>query len=227
MAPPAWTELLGTLRARDYRPGPLGTLEGLRTETLRGLLQRAYRRVFDASFDRQHRTLKLTQRARGLFRVSRRPYDGPVLTAADGTRFPPGAAATELHIHSKRLVALAERSALTGLRAVQGSLYDVAALLTGNPEYHEVQVVYALTIFGEVLTPLGFPRSAAGRSAHRPRHGLLHEPAAGAVRCEEHRQPGDPAADRLDDPSGAAGALHPPGQASQEGGRGSAVSRRA
>ena len=88
--------------------------------------------------------------------MSRRPYDGPVLTAADGTRFLPGAAATELHIHSKRLVALAERSALTGLRAVQGSLYDVAALLTGNPEYREVQVIYALTIFGEVLTPLGF-----------------------------------------------------------------------
>ncbi|GGR25927.1 YkoP family protein [Deinococcus ruber] len=146
--------LLTTLKEREYKPGPLGVLEGLRTETLRGLLQRIYRRVFDQAFDRQHHILKLTQRARALFRISRRPYDGPVL---QGERtYLPGTPAAELHIHSKRLVALAERSALTGLRAVQSSLYDVAKVLAEQEAYQDVQIIYALTIFAEVLTPLGF-----------------------------------------------------------------------
>ncbi|ULH14511.1 hypothetical protein MF271_10755 [Deinococcus sp. KNUC1210] len=151
---PELSSLLATLGERDYKPSPLGALEGLRTETLRGLLQRIYRRVFDQAFDRQHHILKLTQRARALFRISRRPYDGPVL---QGERtYLPGTPAAELHIHSKRLVALAERSALTGLRAVQSSLYDVAKVLDEQEAYQDVQIVYALTIFAEVLTPLGF-----------------------------------------------------------------------
>ncbi|WP_425146465.1 YkoP family protein [Deinococcus sp.] len=148
------SQLLATLRAREYRPGPVGALEGLRSETLRGLLQRGYRRIFDAGFDRRHAILPLTQRARGLFRVSRQAYSGPALQG--NPNYSPGMPAAELHIHSKRLVALAERSALTGLRAVQTSLYDVAKVLAEHPDYQDAQLIYALTIFAEVLTPLGF-----------------------------------------------------------------------
>ena len=149
-------ELLTRLRERGYQPGPVGALKGLRTETLRGLAQRLYRRVFDRHFDRQHGVIALTQRPRGLFRISRRDYDGPPLTLPDGVRFVNGAPAAELHIYSKRLVALAELSALTGLRGVQTSLHDVAQALEERPEFREVQLVYALTIFGGVLGAMGF-----------------------------------------------------------------------
>ncbi len=149
-------ELLARLRERGYQPGPVGALKGLRTETLRGLAQRLYRRVFDQHFDRRHGTVALTQRPRGLFRISRRGYDGPPLTLPGGDRFEPGTPAAELHIYSKRLVALAELSALTGLRGVQSSLYDVAQALEERLEFREVRLIYALTIFGGVLGTMGF-----------------------------------------------------------------------
>lgn len=156
LSAPHLAELLTRLRERGYQPGPVGALKGLRTETLRGLAQRLYRRIFDRHFDRQHGVVALTQRPRGLFRISRRDYDGPPLTLPDGARFVSGAPAAELHIYSKRLVALAELSALTGLRGVQSSLYDVAQALEERPEFREVQLVYALTIFGGVLGAMGF-----------------------------------------------------------------------
>ena len=152
--------LLAGLRERGYQPVPVGQLKGLRTETLRGLLQRLYRHLVDARFDRAHNSVALTQRPRGLFRISRRPYAGPVLTLPDGSQFVEGAPAAELHIYSKRLVALAELSALTGLRGVQNSLYDVAQALEERPEFRDVQLIYALTIFAGVLGPMGFQSQA-------------------------------------------------------------------
>jgi peptidoglycan-N-acetylglucosamine deacetylase len=149
-------ELLTELRVRGYQPVPVGQLRGLRSETLRGLLQRLYRRFIDARFDRQHGTVALTQRARGLFRISKRPYGGPPLTLTDGSVLSRGTPAAELHIYSKRLVALAELSALTGLRGVQSSLHDVAQALEERPEFRDVQLIYALTIFGGVLGTMGF-----------------------------------------------------------------------
>lgn len=148
--------LIVNLRERGYRPVPVGELKGLRTETLLGLLQRLYRRSVDARFDRAHNSVALTQRPRGLFRISRRPYAGPPLTLPDGSQFTAGAPSAELHIYSKRLVALAELSALTGLRGVQNSLYDVAQALEERPEFQDVQLIYALTIFAGVLGPMGF-----------------------------------------------------------------------
>ncbi|GGJ84297.1 YkoP family protein [Deinococcus aquiradiocola] len=144
------------LRARGYQPSPISDLNALRSETPRGLLQRLYRRTFDAHFDRQHHTLPLTQRPRALFRVSARPYDGPAIQRPEAPAIPPGTPAAELHIYSKRLVAIAELSALTGLRAVQTSLHDVAHTLETHPDYRDAQLVYALTIFAGVLGPLGF-----------------------------------------------------------------------
>lgn len=151
-------DLLATLRVRGYRPLPVGELDGLRSETLRGLLQRLWRAGVDDRFDRAHRVLKLTARARGLFRISRRPYPFPGHPPAlpGGPPFPPGTPAAELHIHSKRLVALAELSALTAYRAFGESLRDVAAALQGREDYREVKLVWALTLFHEVLPPLGF-----------------------------------------------------------------------
>ena len=152
--------LLTNLRERGYQPVPVGELKGLRTETLRGLLQRLYRRLVDARFDRAHNSVALTQRPRGLFRISRRPYAGPVLTLPDGSQFVGGTPAAELHIYSKRLVALAELSALTGLRGVQNSLHDVAQALEERPEFRDVQLIYAVTIFAGVLGPMGFQSQA-------------------------------------------------------------------
>ncbi|MGI8747665.1 MAG: YkoP family protein, partial [Deinococcus sp.] len=150
--------LLATLWERGYRPGPVGELDGLRSETARGLLQRLWRAGVDDRFDRAHRVLRLTERARGLFRISRRSYPSPGLPLAPpgGPPFPPGTPAAELHIHSKRLVALAELSALTAYRAFGESLRDVAAALQEREDYREVELVWALTLFHEVLPPLGF-----------------------------------------------------------------------
>ncbi len=160
--------LLAGLWERGYQPVPVGELKGLRSETLRGLLQRLYRRLIDARFDRAHHSVALTQRPRGLFRISRRPYAGPLLTLPDGSQFVEGAPAAELHIYSKRLVALAELSALTGLRGVQNSLHDVAQALEERPEFRDVQLIYALTIFAGVLGPMGF-RSQALPDARQAR----------------------------------------------------------
>ncbi len=148
--------LLTELRHWGYQPGPVGNLKGLRGETLRGLLQRLYRRFIDARFDRNHHSVALTQRPRALFRISRRPYAGPPLTLPDGRQFVTGMPAAELHIYSKRLVALAELSALTGLRGVQHSLHDVATALQEREDFQDVQFIYALTIFGGVLGAMGF-----------------------------------------------------------------------
>ncbi|WP_456832106.1 YkoP family protein [Deinococcus sp. UYEF24] len=152
--------LLAELRQRGYQPGPVGRLKGLRGETLRGLLQRLYRRFIDARFDQNHQSVALTQRPRALFRISRRPYEGPPLTLPDGRQFVTGAPAAELHIYSKRLVALAELSALTGLRGVQNSLHDVATALQEREDFQDVQFIYALTIFGGVLGAMGFRTEA-------------------------------------------------------------------
>ncbi len=150
------TGLLAELRARGYQPGPVGALKGLRTETARGLLQRLYRRFIDARFDRQHGSVPLTQRPRGLFRLSRRDYSGPPIQLPGGGQYLSGMPAAELHIYSKRLVALAELSALTGLRGVQHSLHDVAQALQEREEFRDAQFIYALTIFAGVLGPMGF-----------------------------------------------------------------------
>ena len=152
--------LMAELRQRGYRPGPVSQLKGLRGETLRGLFQRLYRRFIDARFDRNHQSVALTQRPRALFRISRRPYEGPPLTLPDGRRFVTGMPAAELHIYSKRLVALAELSALTGLRGVQNSLHDVATALQEREDFQDVQFIYALTIFGGVLGAMGFRTEA-------------------------------------------------------------------
>jgi len=150
------TGLLAELRARGYQPGPIGALKGLRTETVRGLLQRLYRRFIDARFDRQHGAVPLTQRPRGLFRLSRRDYIGPPIHLPGGGQYLSGMPAAELHIYSKRLVALAELSALTGLRGVQHSLHDVAQAMQEREEFRDAQFIYALTIFAGVLGPMGF-----------------------------------------------------------------------
>ncbi|MFC4454593.1 YkoP family protein [Deinococcus sonorensis] len=149
-------DLLADLKRRGYQPMPVGQLEGLRSETVRGLLQRAWQATADRAFDRAHQVVPLTERARGLFRISARPYSGPPLQAAGGPLWRPGTPAAELHLHSKRLVAVADLSALTAYRAFRDSLQDVAAALQERPEFQQAQLIYGVTLFHEVLAPVGF-----------------------------------------------------------------------
>lgn len=142
--------------ARGYTFVAVSDLQGARTETGRGLLVRLWRRAVDDRFDRSGHLDVLTRRARGLTRLGLAPYEGPPLTLPDGDVVRHGEPAAEIHVHSKRLVALADLGTFVGLRAFRDSLKDVAEQLQTNPKYAGVRVVFAFSLFHEVLAPLGF-----------------------------------------------------------------------
>ncbi|MEW6422703.1 MAG: Sectered polysaccharide deacetylase, partial [Deinococcota bacterium] len=142
-------QVLPRLRRRGYRPVPVRELPELRPATPRDLGLHVYRRLVDDRFERAHGVLPLTERADAVMRVAARP-------APAALPFPPGTPAAELHLHSLRLVGLAQRSPLTGYRAYQRSLRDVARVLRERPELQDAQVVFAVTLFHRPLEQSGF-----------------------------------------------------------------------
>lgn len=142
-------QVLPRLRHLGYRPVPVRELPELRPATPRDLGMHLYRRLVDDRFERAHGVLPLTERADAVMRVAARP-------APPALPFPPGTPAAELHLHSPRLVGLARRSPLTGYRAYQRSLRDVACALRERPELQDAQVVFAVTLFHRPLEQSGF-----------------------------------------------------------------------
>ncbi|WP_211317861.1 polysaccharide deacetylase family protein [Deinococcus yavapaiensis] len=149
-------EWLDSVGDRGYTFVTVSHLQGARTEATRGLLVRMWRRVVDERFDRAGHLDLLTRRARGLTRLGLAPYEGPPLTLPNGDVVQPGEPAAEIHVHSKRLVTLVDVGTFVALRAFRDSLRDVAEQLQTNPKYEEVRLVFAFSLFHEVLEPLGF-----------------------------------------------------------------------
>lgn len=143
---------LPRLKALGYRPVPVRDLPELRPATPRDLGLRVYRTLVDERFARAHGVMPLTERADAVMRVAVQP-------APEGTPFPPGTPAAELHLHSPRLVGLASRSALTAYRAYHRSLRDVAVALRERPEMQEARLVFAVTLFHGPLETHGFTLS--------------------------------------------------------------------
>ncbi|ADV66254.1 YkoP family protein [Deinococcus maricopensis] len=154
--PTGLADTLQELRARGYTLHTVDALYGPRRGTPRAAVLRAWRATVDARFDRQKNLTPLTTRARALFRLGAAPYEGPSTVNAEGRLLPHGAPGAELHLHNGRFVAVADLSAITALRAIRDSLRDVAHAVQTDPRYADTQVVWALTLFHDVLGPLGF-----------------------------------------------------------------------
>lgn len=152
----ALPELLAELKARGFDPKPMGELRGLRRGAWRDLPKRAWAATVDRFFDRIYRVEELNYSAQSVFRVARGPFPGPVLELAGGGRVEPGAPAAELHLHSERMARAGEAGSLTAYRFFKRSMRDLARALSERPHLADVQVFWGVSLFGEVLGPVGF-----------------------------------------------------------------------
>lgn len=141
---------LPRLRQNGYQPLPVGELPDLRPATGHDLLRHLYTQAVEERFVREHGVLRLTERADALLRIAPLDHAPPPLP------LPRAAPTAELHLHSARLVGLAERGPLIAYRAYVRSLKDVGAALRVRPELAEAQAVFAVTLFHGPLEQAGF-----------------------------------------------------------------------
>lgn len=148
--------LLEELRARGFQPKPLGELRGLYRGRGRDLPKRAWAATVDRYFDRAYGVEELNYAAHSVFRVAKGPFPGPALELADGSRIEPGAPAAELHLHSERMARAGEAGSLTAFRFFKKSIPDLARALRERPHLGDVQVFWGVSLFQEILEPVGF-----------------------------------------------------------------------
>ena len=77
-----------------------------------------------------------------------------------GSSVPAGTPYAEIHLHSPRLVGVAEKP-MVALRQFKFSLGEVARALEHSPRYAQAQGIYAVTFYAGILKSLGFQVSNA------------------------------------------------------------------
>ncbi|WP_457637969.1 polysaccharide deacetylase family protein [Oceanithermus sp.] len=152
----ALPELLAELKRRGFHPKPVGELRGLRRGEWRDLPKRAWVATVDRLFDRLYHVEELNYAAHSVFRVARAPFPGPAVELADGRRLEPGTPAAELHLHSERMARAGEASSLTAFRFFKKSMADLARALQERPSLANVEVFWGVSLFQEILEPVGF-----------------------------------------------------------------------
>lgn len=155
-APEALPELLSELKRRGFAPKPVGELRGLRQGRGRDLPKRAWAATVDRFFDRLGRVEELNYASYSVFRVARGTYPGPAVGLPDGRRIEPGAPAAELHLHSERMARAGEAGSLTAFRFFKRSMADLARALSERPHLGDVEVLWGVSLFQEILEPVGF-----------------------------------------------------------------------
>lgn len=152
----ALPELLAELKGRGFNPKPVGELRGLRRGQWRDLPKRAWVATVDRFFDRVYHVEELNYAAHSVFRVAKGEFPGPAVTLPDGRRLEPGASAAELHLHSERMARAGEAGSLTAFRFFKRSMPDLARALRERPHLADVQVFWGVSLFQEILEPVGF-----------------------------------------------------------------------
>ncbi len=148
--------LLAELKARGFHPKPVGALRGLRRGEWRDLPKRAWVATVDRFFDRLYHVEELNYGAHSVFRVAKGPFPGPAVEVASGGRIEPGAPAAELHLHSERMARAGEAGSLTAFRFFKRSMPDLARALRERPHLADVEVFWGVSLFQEILEPVGF-----------------------------------------------------------------------
>jgi len=146
--------LLEEMKKRGYLAKTLSEMHGLRTGGLRDVMQRLST-AQDRAWDRKNGIDALIQHSSGLLRVGLGKFPG-----ASGSSVAPGTPYAELHLHSPRLVGVAEKP-MVALRQFKFSLGEVAHALEHNPRYEGVEGIYAVTFYAGILKSLGFEVSSA------------------------------------------------------------------
>lgn len=152
---PALPELLKALKTRGYQLVALKDLEGLKSADGRNILRRLWAYV-DRVYDRQREVDYFTQHSRGVMRLSRSKYFGPDITTVGGDHITHGDEEAELHLHSARLVNVAEHNPVAAYRMLSFSLKELAKAFEENPKYQSCRVIFGASLFSEVVEPLGF-----------------------------------------------------------------------
>lgn len=186
VAPAGLAARLAEVQALGYRPVALRDLPGLRQGRPFDLFQDVYQAAVEDRYARQIGAINLSQRFDGVLKVA------PLDHAPAPLPLPRQAPTAELHVNSRRLVALAAGSKLATYRAAQRSLKDVAQALQTRPELAEAQAVFAVTLFYGPLQSAGFsllelPRWQAqwyglGFRALRLAYGTTQAPSDGTPR---------------------------------------------
>lgn len=146
----ALPELVQEMKNRHYQLKTLGQMHNLRTSSPRDIVQRIWQ-LFEKRWDRHYQVDYLTQDARSLFRLCLTALpDVPELESLSGTE------CAELHLHSPRMVPLAEEAPMTTIRCVRHSMKDLAWALENLPKYADVPGVFALATYQNILETLGF-----------------------------------------------------------------------
>jgi len=145
--------LLEEMKKRGYIAKTLGEMHGLRMGGARDVMQRLST-AQDRAWDRKNDIDALTQHSSGFLRMGLGKFPG-----APGSSVAPGTLYAELHLHSPRLVGLAEKP-MAALRQFKFSLSEVAHALEHNPRYAQVEGIYAVTFYANILKSLGFEVSS-------------------------------------------------------------------
>ncbi len=152
----ALPQLLAELDSRGFNPKPLAELRGLREGAWRDLPKRAWVATVDRFFDGVYHVEELNYSAHSVFRVAPGKFPGPAVKAADGRTIEPGAPAAELHLHSERMARAGEAGSLTAFRFFKRSMSDLARAAQEKPYLAQAQVFWGVSLFQEVLEPVGF-----------------------------------------------------------------------
>ena len=146
-------ELLERMVKHGYQAKTLSQMHGLRMGGFKDVMQRLST-AQDRAWDRKNNIDSLTQHSGGLLRIGLGRFPG-----ASGSSVPAGTPYAEFHLHSPRLVGLAEKP-MTALRQFKFSLSEVAHALEQNPRYQGVEGIYAVTFYAGILKSLGFSVSS-------------------------------------------------------------------
>ncbi|MBB6099134.1 peptidoglycan/xylan/chitin deacetylase (PgdA/CDA1 family) [Deinobacterium chartae] len=157
--------LIAELKNRGYSLVPLGKLYGPRLGDLRGALLRLWVATVEEGYRKAHHLDDLTQHSRSIFRVTKMGFTGPTVVNSEGEPIEAGTPAGELHLHSVRLVRAAEISAISAYRMMNRSLEDLARLAE-TPKYQDAQLFFGISLFHEVLAPLGFGTAPLDNPLH-------------------------------------------------------------
>jgi len=146
--------LLEQMKKRGYTAKTLSEMHGLRMGGLRDVMQRLST-AQDRAWDRKNGIDALTQHSSGLLRIGLGSFPG-----VPGSSVPAGTPYAEIHLHSPRLVGVAEKP-MVALRQFKFSLGEVARALEHSPRYAQAQGIYAVTFYAGILKSLGFQVSNA------------------------------------------------------------------
>lgn len=133
-----------------YQPLPVTQLQGLRPATPHDWLRYSYHQLIEEPYKQRSGLITSSERADAM------TYIAPLQHAPHPLPLPYHTPTAELHIDSRQLVGVSQRSLLRAYRSQVRTLHDVAWQLEEHPKLKEAQAVFAVTLFTPILEKAGF-----------------------------------------------------------------------